>query len=74
MPARPAHSKPLHPPATEAEKDRACRIFTAASDDMVARGFCRHLWGNLSGPAQEFIILQIRLTDADQPAAVTPSL
>lgn len=68
MPARPPGAKPLHPPATEAEKERASRIFTAASDDMVARGYCRHLWGNLSGPAQEFIILQIRLTDASAPS------
>jgi hypothetical protein len=66
---RPAHAKPLHPPATEAEKNRASEIFTAASDDMVARGYARHLWGNQSGAAQEFIILQIRLADASKPAA-----
>lgn len=51
---------PLDPPATEAEKDRASRIFTAAADVMVARGFGRHLWGNTSGPAQEMIILMLR--------------
>lgn len=57
---KPADAKPLHPPATEVEKERASQIFTAASDDMVARGYGGHIWGNLAGPAQDFLILVIR--------------
>lgn len=52
--------RPLDPPATEAEKDRAAELWSAANDDLVARGYARHLWGNLSRPAQEQIILILR--------------
>jgi hypothetical protein len=67
--AKPAHAKPLHPPATTAEKERAAAIYTAASDDLCARGYARHIWGNVSGPAQELIILIIRLAEASKPTA-----
>jgi len=52
--------KPLNPPATEAEKNEASRVWTAAMDVMQARGFGRHLWGNTSGAAQDFVILMLR--------------
>lgn len=51
---------PLTPPATEAEKDRAAELWTLASDDLVARGYARHLWGNLGRPSQELVILILR--------------
>ena len=57
---KPANAKPPDPPITEAEKDRASILFTAACDDMVARGYARHLWGNIHGDAQQFIILILR--------------
>ena len=53
---------PLNPPADCAERDRASRIWTAAQDIMVARGYGRELWGNWKGCAQEFVILIIRET------------
>lgn len=63
--AKPKHARPLHPPATETEKERAARLFTLATDDLVARGYCRHLWGNMAGPAQESFILVLRHADAE---------
>jgi hypothetical protein len=56
--------KPLEPPATEAEKNRAAELWTNANDDLVARGYARSLWGNLSRPAQEQIVLILRAAGA----------
>ena len=52
--------KPLIPPATEAEKDRAAAVWTSAQDVMVNRGYGRELWGNQSSCCQEFVIIILR--------------
>ena len=52
--------KPLDPPATEAELEEASRIWTASMDDMTARGWAPHLFGNQSRGARELTILLIR--------------
>lgn len=52
--------KPLKPPATEAELDRASAVWTAAQDIMVARGFARALWGNQRQCCHEFVVLLLR--------------
>ena len=62
-----ATTKPLNPPATEAEMEHASALWTAASDDLVARGYARHLWGNLAMPAREIVILIIRTSGSQQP-------
>jgi hypothetical protein len=54
------NAQPLNPPATEAEVERASAFWTAASDDLVARGYARHLWGNLDRAARELVILILR--------------
>ena len=53
-------TKSLEPRPTEAERERAAEIWTAASDKMVARGYQRHIWGALGWPAQDMVILVIR--------------
>lgn len=53
---------PLVPAATEAEKNRASEIWTAAQDVMVARGYGRHLWGNQAECCHEFVILMLRFS------------
>lgn len=58
--APPKKPKPLKPPATEAELDRASEIWTAAQDTMVARGFGRELWGNQRACCHEFVVLMLR--------------
>lgn len=58
-------TKPLNPPATEAEMEHASALWTAASDDLVARGYARHLWGNLAMPAREIVILIIRASGSE---------
>jgi len=58
---------PLDPPATEAEHDRASELWTLASDDLVRRGYARHLWGNLALPSKEAIIHMIRAASGQQP-------
>jgi hypothetical protein len=52
--------KPLDPPATEAELNRASEVWTAAQDVMVERGFARHLWGNYPASCHEFVVLMLR--------------
>lgn len=54
---------PLNPPATEAELDRAAEIWTAAQDNMVARGYGRHLWGNQQAAGHEFVVLMLRASN-----------
>lgn len=51
---------PLDPPATEAELDRAAEIWTAAQDNMVARGYARKLWGCQQSAGHEFVVLMLR--------------
>ena len=58
--AKPSETKPLVPPATEAELDRASEIWTAAMDDMVSRGFERKLWGYQSEATKDFTVLLLR--------------
>lgn len=60
MSAAPKKVRPLKPPATEAELNRASEIWTAAQDIMVARGFARHLWGNQHSSCHEFVVLMLR--------------
>lgn len=60
--ARKKKVTPLIPPATEAEKDFASRVWTEAQDVMVERGYGRHLWGNMPSACHEFVILMIRQT------------
>ncbi|HSI10392.1 MAG TPA: hypothetical protein VK961_00045 [Chthoniobacter sp.] len=55
-----AKVQPLNPPATEAELERASLLWTNASDDLVARGYARHLWGCNSTPAKELVVLLLR--------------
>lgn len=53
---------PLNPPASEAELDHAAKTWTAAMDDMVARGYARHLWGCQTTPGIELVVLLLRLS------------
>lgn len=70
---KPAKVLPLDPPATEAEKNEASRVWTAAQDVMVARGFGRYLWGNTSEATHDFVILMLRAAKAtaETPGAVS---
>lgn len=56
---------PLDPPATEAELDNASRVWTAAQDVMVARGFGRLLWGSQGKDCHDFIVILLRIVSAD---------
>lgn len=58
-----ATALPLNPPASEAELERAAQIFTAAMDDMVSRGYARHLWGCQNTPGIELVVLLLRLSN-----------
>jgi hypothetical protein len=61
-------TRPLNPAPTEAELDRAAELWTLANDSLVERGYTRHLWGMLTAPAREMIILMLRAADADATA------
>lgn len=53
-------TKPLDPPATKEELERASVVWTAAQDIMVKRGFARCLWGSQQKAGQEFVVLKVR--------------
>lgn len=57
--ARPS-VRPLDPPSTEVELNRASAIWTEAQDIMVKRGFGRELWGNQRQCCHEFVVLMLR--------------
>jgi hypothetical protein len=61
---REPNTLPLDPPATAAELDHAAEIWTAAQDNMVARGYARHLWGCQPAAGHEFVVLMLRAEQA----------
>ena len=58
--------KPLDPPATDAELNRAAKIWTEAQDIMVERGFARHFWGMLEHAGHEAMVLMLRQADRER--------